>query len=1155
MASTAPGAAAAPEASEMASVASALLSDLLTNNPPEAINSSAKILTTLLRNAAASAEGDAAAAKRGSVRLSNPKIQQHVVNVRGAVDLLCAAGFVSADGGQRLSYIPPVHDPSARAERTALIEALCLGLEGLIAPPAAAAGAGAAASVTAASSGEIPSKSNDTFLGQKERQERVDKIRAAKKAKKAQRAAAKERWNEDAEERKAAAARREAALNSKVQKDVNSGDFRLAKDVRLGGGAPRKGGMLPKPFEEAGPTVGTVGIAGGGADAQEVRRRMIQMCMKDESLTAPERQAMIQGLMRMGDGALLAAAAASSDGDAPASDALPRKSDDPMDEKGTGMDERKQPPAAAKEPPGFPSNKELLAARAPTPPSAEWTAFLRRVPRCAGAEGIRDTSVFRQKAMGAAFETAIPKCLKRLFKELDGLKEDLPSEPNCSIFLRFDEETPQFIRALISAPLPGPTPYSGGLFVFDIYVPNDYPQSNPKVQLRTTGGGRVRFGPNLYADGKVCLSLLGTWSGPKWSPKHSSLYQVLISIQGLILGVEHPYYLEPGHGGWEGDVKDGKFQVTGQTLAGAKVQQEVGLPLEVILYEDVLRVGTVKFAMAQHLRQALEGTSSGVKSGLEPFSEIILAHFGENRTSILAEVRNWMDDVALGRNRSKALGKNAKGSGVLQIDSLRNLLPKLEALLDRASVPQSSDDAEVQMDVEEEDSKPAARPSKEDRKPAASSQPAAKASGLDAVEQKKQEMQDAATKGDFILAGKIQEEVNRLEGLQLSMKEAVQQNDFIRAGRLQAQFKALTQGNATSTASKVNANQQSTSTWENDNDSDGWSDEEEEEEDGMDWSDDEDMGGMGPPPGMGMGPPHGLGSNVFAPPGKCKSNAASKHHSWGTGQTLSGTVDAKKPAAKAKETQKAAPNASIPPEQLCRLRFRLPQDKSVVEDFNKESALAEVYRRLEPLVPEENGKRSAVASPSVPGGAFSQPLSSVGFTLLLARPKREFSLEMHGTKSLLELNLAPSATLTVMHCRERGVMYRGEVESRLNAAQGDAMDVEGLTYEGLMELQERVGKAAPKDGAAFLTLTKEDFDASTEKVSPATYLACVDASEDRQCSICLGEYDASDNTHSLRKVKSCGHVMHSGCLQTWLQTNSSCPLCKTPLVGDAVKEM
>ena len=130
-----------------------------------------------------------------------------------------------------------------------------------------------------------------------------------------------------------------------------------------------------------------------------------------------------------------------------------------------------------------------------------------------------------------------PKCLKRLFKELHGLENDLPSDPHCSIWLRFDDETPQYIRALITGPLPGPTPYSGGVFAFDIYIPNDYPHTNPKVQLLTTGGGRVRFGPNLYADGKVCLSLLGTWSGPKWNSKHSSLYQVLISIQGLILGV------------------------------------------------------------------------------------------------------------------------------------------------------------------------------------------------------------------------------------------------------------------------------------------------------------------------------------------------------------------------------------------------------------------------------------------------------------------------------------------------------------------------------------------------------------------------------------------------------------------------------------------
>ena len=49
------------------------------------------------------------------------------------------------------------------------------------------------------------------------------------------------------------------------------------------------------------------------------------------------------------------------------------------------------------------------------------------------------------------------------------------------------------------------------------------------VNLRTTGGGRVRFNPNLYHCGKVCLSLLGTWSagqGESWSPDASTTFQV-----------------------------------------------------------------------------------------------------------------------------------------------------------------------------------------------------------------------------------------------------------------------------------------------------------------------------------------------------------------------------------------------------------------------------------------------------------------------------------------------------------------------------------------------------------------------------------------------------------------------------------------------------
>jgi len=53
-----------------------------------------------------------------------------------------------------------------------------------------------------------------------------------------------------------------------------------------------------------------------------------------------------------------------------------------------------------------------------------------------------------------------------------------------------------------------------------------------------------------HKDGKVCLSLLGTWSGAKgemWEPAHSTMLQVIVSIQSLIL-VPQPYFNEPGQG-------------------------------------------------------------------------------------------------------------------------------------------------------------------------------------------------------------------------------------------------------------------------------------------------------------------------------------------------------------------------------------------------------------------------------------------------------------------------------------------------------------------------------------------------------------------------------------------------------------------------------
>ncbi|KAL5758893.1 hypothetical protein ACOSP7_021504 [Xanthoceras sorbifolium] len=76
-------------------------------------------------------------------------------------------------------------------------------------------------------------------------------------------------------------------------------------------------------------------------------------------------------------------------------------------------------------------------------------------------------------------------------------------------------------------------------------------------QLVYYHSGGLRINPNLYECGKVCPSLLNTWSNnknEKWIPSMSTKLQVLVSIQALIL-VQKPYFNEPGYASWNGTAK------------------------------------------------------------------------------------------------------------------------------------------------------------------------------------------------------------------------------------------------------------------------------------------------------------------------------------------------------------------------------------------------------------------------------------------------------------------------------------------------------------------------------------------------------------------------------------------------------------------------
>ncbi|CAH8495719.1 unnamed protein product [Schistosoma rodhaini] len=200
--------------------------------------------------------------------------------------------------------------------------------------------------------------------------------------------------------------------------------------------------------------------------------------------------------------------------------------------------------------------------------------------------------------------------LQRLAQEIVTLNTSLPLSESASIFICCEENHLCLLKALITGP--PDTPYANGCFEFDIYAPPDYPNQPPLVEFCTTAKNTFRFNPNLYEDGKVCLSVLNTWHGSseeRWNPQTSSLLQVLVSIQSLIF-VREPYFNEPG------------FECTMGTPRGIIVSYK---------YNARIRVATVRWAMINQLKHLPIG-----------FEEVVLKHFLNRRSFIISQVEQWI---------------------------------------------------------------------------------------------------------------------------------------------------------------------------------------------------------------------------------------------------------------------------------------------------------------------------------------------------------------------------------------------------------------------------------------------------------------------------------------------------------------------------------
>ncbi|KAL7672534.1 hypothetical protein ACOME3_007418 [Neoechinorhynchus agilis] len=112
---------------------------------------------------------------------------------------------------------------------------------------------------------------------------------------------------------------------------------------------------------------------------------------------------------------------------------------------------------------------------------------------------------------------------KRIIKETQRLLDD----PVEGIVVTPSEENARYFQVLMTGPRD--SPFEGGQFRMEVFLPEEYPMCPPKVRFVTK-----IYHPNIDKLGRICLDILKD----KWSPA-LQIRTVLLSIQAL-LGAPNP---------------------------------------------------------------------------------------------------------------------------------------------------------------------------------------------------------------------------------------------------------------------------------------------------------------------------------------------------------------------------------------------------------------------------------------------------------------------------------------------------------------------------------------------------------------------------------------------------------------------------------------
>ena len=140
--------------------------------------------------------------------------------------------------------------------------------------------------------------------------------------------------------------------------------------------------------------------------------------------------------------------------------------------------------------------------------------------------------------MSSETQAISKESIQRLLRDVRQIMKN-PLTDNGIYYVHDDEDILKGYAMIVG---PSDTPYFGGFYFFKFKYTHDYPFSPPVVTYHTNDGV-VRFNPNLYVNGKVCVSILNTWRGEQWSACQT-ITTILLTLCTLF--VKNPLINEPG---------------------------------------------------------------------------------------------------------------------------------------------------------------------------------------------------------------------------------------------------------------------------------------------------------------------------------------------------------------------------------------------------------------------------------------------------------------------------------------------------------------------------------------------------------------------------------------------------------------------------------